>query len=95
MRFLRTISTRRLIAGCALTVALVVAGVAVAAASGGGGSPPPAKALPVAIHDALTAPKPSGVTARIHFTNNLVASGALSVGSPLLAGADGRALPGG
>jgi outer membrane lipoprotein-sorting protein len=90
VRFLRTTSTRRLIAGCALTVALVVAGVAVAAASGSGGSPPPPKALDAAIHDAITAPKPSGVTARIHFTNNLVASGALSVGSPLLSGADGR-----
>jgi outer membrane lipoprotein-sorting protein len=90
VRFLRTISTRRLIAGCALTIALVVAGVAVAAASSSGGSPPAPKALDVAIHDAVTAPKPSGVTARIHFTNHLVASGALNVGSPLLAGADGR-----
>jgi outer membrane lipoprotein-sorting protein len=90
MRFLRTTSTRRLIAGCALIVALVIAGVAVAAASSSGGSPPPPKALDVAIHDAITAPKPSGVTARIHFTNNLVASGALNAGSPLLAGASGR-----
>ena len=90
MRFLRTTSTRRLIAGCALIIALVVAGVAVAGASGSGGSPPPPKALDAAIHDAITAPKPTGVTARIHFTNNLVASGALSAGSPLLAGADGR-----
>ena len=90
MRFLRTISTRRLIAGCALTVALVVAGVAVAGAAGSGGSPPPPKALDAAVHDAITASKPVGVTARIHFTNNLIASGALNVGSPLLAGADGR-----
>ena len=90
MRFLRTTSTRRLIAGCALVVALVVAGVVVAGASGSGGSPPPPKPLHAAVHDAIAAPKPTGVTARVHFTNNLVASGALSVGSPLLAGADGR-----
>lgn len=90
MRFLRTTSTRRLIAGCALVVALVVAGVVVAGASGSGGSPPPPKPLDAAVHDAIAAPKPTGVTARVHFTNNLVASGALSVGSPLLAGADGR-----
>jgi hypothetical protein len=90
MNFLRTTSTRRLIAGAALTVAVVVGGVAVAAASGSGGTPPPPKALDVAIHDALTAPQPAGVTARIHFTNNLIASGAVSTGSPLLSGASGR-----
>ena len=59
-------------------------------AAGGGGSPPPPKALDVAIHDALVAPKPAGVTARIRFTNNLISSGALTIGSPLLSGATGR-----
>ena len=90
MNFLRTTSTRRLLAGAALTVAVVVGGVEVAAASGSGGTPPPPKALDVAIHDALTAPQPAGVTARIHFTNNLIASGAVSTGSPLISGASGR-----
>ena len=90
MNFLRTTSTGRLVAGLALTVAVIAGGVAVAGAAGGGGSPPPPKALDVAIHDALAAPKPAGVTARIRFTNNLIASGALSIGSPLLSGATGR-----
>ena len=35
-------------------------------------------------------PKPTGITARVHFTNNLISSGALPVGSPLLTGASGR-----
>jgi outer membrane lipoprotein-sorting protein len=90
LSFLRTTSTRRLIAGSALSVALVVGGVAVAMASSGGGTPPPAKALDAAIHDSLAAPKPTALTARIHFTNNLIASGALPTGSPLLTGANGR-----
>ena len=90
MNVLRTTSTRRLVAGLALTATVVVAGAAVAVASGGGGTPPPPKALDVALHDALTQPKPTGITARIHFTNNLIANGAVSTGSPLLAGASGR-----
>jgi hypothetical protein len=90
VNFLRTTSTGRLVAGFALTIAVIAGGVAVAGASGSGGSPPPPKALDVAIHDALAAPKPPGVTARIRFTNNLIASGALSTGSPLLSGASGR-----
>jgi hypothetical protein len=90
MNILRTTSTGRLVAGAALTVAVVAGGVAVAAASGSGGTPPPAKPLDVAIHDGLAASKPAGVTARISFTNNLISSGALSTGSPLLSGATGR-----
>ena len=90
MNFLRTASTRRIIAGSVLSVALVAGGVAAAMASGGGGTPPPAKPLDAAIHDSLAAPKPTAITARVHFTNNLIASGALPAGSPLLTGADGR-----
>jgi outer membrane lipoprotein-sorting protein len=90
LKFLRTASTRRLIAGSFLSVALVVGGVAVAMGASGGGTPPPAKPLDAAIHDSLAAAKPTAITARIHFTNNLVASGALPTGSPLLTGADGR-----
>jgi hypothetical protein len=90
VNFLRTTSTRRLIAGAALTLAVVAGGVAVAGASSGGGTPPPPKALDAAIHDSLAAPKPAGVTARVHFTNNLISSGAVSIGSPLLSGASGR-----
>jgi hypothetical protein len=90
LNILRTTSTRRLIAGAALAAAAIAGGVAVAGASSSSGTPPPAKALNVAIHDALAAPQPAGITARIHFTNNLIASGALGAGSPLLSGASGR-----
>lgn len=90
MNFLRTTSTRRLIAGSALSVAIVGGGVAAAMAAGGGGTPPPAKPLAAAISDALNAPKPTAITARVHFTNNLITTGALSLGSPLLTGASGR-----
>src|SRR5207237_6157133 len=53
---------------------------------------PPPEALPQALHDALAAPKPDGITARIKFTNNLFPSGALTgqAGSALLSGASGR-----
>ena len=57
MNFLRTTSTRRLIAGSALTIAIVVGGVAAAMAAGGGGTPPPAKPLDAAIHDSLARPE--------------------------------------
>jgi outer membrane lipoprotein-sorting protein len=90
VNFLRTTSTRRLIAGAALTVAVVVGGVAVATASSSNGTPPPPKPLDVAIHDGLAAPKPAGVTARVRFVNNLISTGAVSTGSPLLSGATGR-----
>jgi hypothetical protein len=90
VNLLRTTSTRRLIAGSALTIAIVVGGVAAAMAAGGGGTPPPAKPLDAAIHDSLAAPKPTAITARVHFTNNLISTGALPTGSPLLTGADGR-----
>ena len=84
MKILRTTSTRRLIAGSALSIALVAGGVTAVMAAGSGGTPPPPKPLAAAIHDSLAAPKPTGITARVHFTNNLVSTGALPVGSPLL-----------
>ena len=77
MNFLRTTSTRRLIAGPALTVAVDRRrrrrrhGVQQRRRHRR-----PPKALDAAIHDALAAPKPAGVTARIRFTNNLISSGA-------------------
>lgn len=75
-------------------VAAVVAGGAVVAlaASSGTSSPPPPKPLADALHDALAAAQPAGVTARVTFTNNLLPSGALfgNAGSALLSGASGR-----
>jgi outer membrane lipoprotein-sorting protein len=91
MRRLRTLPTRRLWAIVAAVAALaVMAGIAQAALSGS--AKPAPKALARAIYDALRAPHVQGVTARVHFTNNLLPSGTLPQGtaSPLASGADGR-----
>ena len=90
MRYLRTISTRRLIALCAATVAIGAGITALAMAATGGGPTPPAEPLPVAVHDALTAPKVEGVSARIQFTNDLITGSDVQGADPLLTGASGR-----
>jgi outer membrane lipoprotein-sorting protein len=90
---LRTMPTTRLLVICAAIVAVLAgSAAAVAAARGGGGATPPPKPLAQAVHDALAGQKPSGVTARITFTNKLFPSGALAgqAGSTLMSGASGR-----
>jgi outer membrane lipoprotein-sorting protein len=73
-------------------VAVLAVGAAVASAALGGASAPPAKPLDRALLDAARAPDVAGVTARIHFTNDLLPSGSLPEGttSPMITGADGR-----
>jgi hypothetical protein len=91
MSYLRHISTRRLVAllaGCVLAAG--VGAAAIAFAAGGAGPTPPPKALAQAIHDALAAPKPAGITARIAFTNHLVDAASLQGTDPILTGAKGR-----
>jgi len=91
MSYLRHISTRRLLAlvvGCALAIGVGAAAIALAA--GGTGTTPPPKPLADAIHDALGAPQPAGITARIDFTNHLVDAASLQGADPLLTGAKGR-----
>src|SRR5438270_7799100 len=90
--FLRTLGTRRLVVVIAALAALAGGGAAIAVAAGGGGPTPPAKPLDQAIHDALAAPAPDGITARVKFTNKLFPSGALlgNAGSALMSGASGR-----
>ena len=91
MSYLRRISTRRLlalVAGCALAIGVGAAAIALAA--GGRRTTPPPKPLADAIHDALAAPPPAGVTARIEFTNHLVDAASLQGADPLLTGAKGR-----
>jgi outer membrane lipoprotein-sorting protein len=90
MKFLRTISTRRLLAVIAGFVSAVAAGAAIAVAASGTGPVPPPKALPNAIRSALAAPAPTGITARISFTNHLIPSGNIQGGDPILTGATGR-----
>ena len=92
MRHLRTLPSRRLAAiAAALAVLAVTAGIAQAALIGSDPEPPP-KALDRAIVDAVNAPAPAGVSARIEFTNGLLPSGSLHAGEggPLAAGAEGR-----
>ena len=92
MRFLRTVSTRRLVLVVAAVFGLAAGGATIALAARGGGPTPPAKPLDKAIHDALTGPNPAGITARVQFTNKLFPSGALlgNAGSALMSGASGR-----
>lgn len=90
MSALRRISTRRLIAICALTVAAAIGVTAAAMAMGGEGPKPPPKPLANAVHDALEAPPVPGVSARIEFTNKLVDASSIQGSDPLLAGASGR-----
>ncbi len=93
MKLFRTLPTGRLIALLAAVAVVLVGGTAIAVAAGGGSGPtPPAKPLVQALHDAITAGEPSGITARVTFTNNLFPSGALvgATGSALMSGASGR-----
>src|SRR3954471_21768596 len=90
MRFLRTISTRRLLALCLSAIAVAAGGTAIAIAAGDSGSTPPPKPLARAVHDGLTAPQVQGITARVKFTNHLIDSSGIHGANPLLSGADGR-----
>ncbi|HTA14402.1 MAG TPA: hypothetical protein VK781_06040 [Solirubrobacteraceae bacterium] len=96
--FLRRLSLSRLLLLCGVVVVVGIGATALALAVGSGPTPPP-KPLAEAVHDALAAPRVSGVSARIQFTNHLLeganlASGSAAAGkldsSPLLAGAYGR-----
>jgi len=93
VKLFRQLSTRRLVLlVAAFAVVAAAAGTIAVTAFGGGGPTPPPKPLAQAIHDALTAPEPQGITARVKFTNNLFPSGALlgQAGSALMSGASGR-----
>src|SRR5436305_2291964 len=90
MRYLRTVSTRRLLALVAGVVVAIAAGTAIAVAASGGGPKPPSASLPAAVHRALAAPSVQGVTARISFTNHLIGASSLEGSNPILSGATGR-----
>src|SRR5438105_4330265 len=80
MRFLRTLSTRHLIALAAVVVAVAAGGTALAVAAGGrGGSTPPAKPLAQALHDSLAAPDVAGITSLL---TKLDAHADVSAGRP-------------
>jgi outer membrane lipoprotein-sorting protein len=92
MKRLRTASSRQLTILVAVVAALAASAAIAQAALTGSGPMPSPKALASAVLDAANAPQPEGITAKIHFTNNLLPSGSLPGGaaSPLASGADGR-----
>ncbi|MGZ4187666.1 MAG: LolA family protein [Solirubrobacteraceae bacterium] len=90
MKYLRTVSTRRLLAMIAGVVAVIAAGTAIAVAAGGSGPKPRAESLARAVRGALAAPPVKGISARISFTNHLIGSTNLQGSDPILSGATGR-----
>lgn len=90
MRFLRTASTRRLLAVLGGLVAAIAIGSAIAVAASGPGPVPKRRSLASAVHKALSAPTVSGISARISFTNNLIGASNLQGSDPILQGASGR-----
>jgi outer membrane lipoprotein-sorting protein len=98
VNILRRLPLSRLLLLCGLVVVVGIGATALAVAIGTGPTPPP-KPLAEAIHDALSAPKVSGVSARIQLTDRLLEGANLASGngqasqltsSPLLSGASGR-----
>jgi outer membrane lipoprotein-sorting protein len=99
MNVLRRLPLSRLLLLCAVVVAVGASATALALAVDSGPTPPP-KPLAQALHDALAAQKPDGVTARVQLTNHLLEGANLASGgggeasqlssSPLISGASGR-----
>jgi outer membrane lipoprotein-sorting protein len=92
MRRLRKLPRRRVYAIAASVVVLAATGGIAQGALKGSDPKPAPKPLATAVLAALRAPKLEGISARVHFTNNLFPAGTLPAGtsSPLAAGADGR-----
>src|SRR6185437_7088454 len=93
VNILRRATTRQLIIAI-VVIAALAAGSAVALA-GGDGPKPPHRSLAAALHQAATAKPVQGVTARVQFSDHLIANGSLASGSPLITGATGRVWAGG
>jgi outer membrane lipoprotein-sorting protein len=89
-RFLRTASTRRLLAVIGGFAVAVAGGTAIAIAAQGSGPVPRPEPLAQAIHGALAAPKLQGINASISFTNHLINASELQGVDPLLSGGTGH-----
>jgi outer membrane lipoprotein-sorting protein len=68
----------------------VAGGTAIAVAASSGGPVPKPQKLANAVHSALSAPTVPGISARITFTNRLIAASNIQGSDPLLQGASGR-----
>jgi outer membrane lipoprotein-sorting protein len=93
MRPLSPLPRRRLYAVLAAIAALALTAGIAQATLRAHDPKPPARPLALAVMDAVrSAPKLQGLSAQIHFTNNLLPAGTLPPGakSPLAAGADGH-----
>ena len=90
MKYLRTVSTSRLLAMIAGLLIAIAAGTAIAVAASAGGPLPPPSSLAGALHDALHANAPTGISADITFTNSLISSADIQGSDPILTGATGR-----
>jgi outer membrane lipoprotein-sorting protein len=90
MKLLRTVSTRRLLAGLLGVLVVGLASTAIAIAAAGNGPVPAPASLANAIHTAMQGKPVAGVSADITFTNNLFAGSSIETVDPLLTGATGR-----
>jgi outer membrane lipoprotein-sorting protein len=90
MKYLRTVSTRRLLALSAAVIVVIGGGTAIALAATSSGPVPPPKRLAGAVHDALGASPVKGITARISFSNHLIDSSSIQGADPILSGTTGR-----
>src|SRR5437763_1906654 len=90
MRFLRTVSTRRLLAIIAGLVSAIVAGAAMAVDAAGTGPAPAQEPLANAIHDALGTKRVAAVTARIRLPIRLLDTTDIRGADAILTGATGR-----
>jgi outer membrane lipoprotein-sorting protein len=90
-RFLRTASTRRLLAMIGGVIVAIALGTAIAVAAAGSGPVPRKTSLARAVHGALAARAVQGISGRISFTNHLIdASDFQGNVDPILSGASGR-----
>jgi outer membrane lipoprotein-sorting protein len=89
-RFLRTASTRQLLATLALIVVVIAGGTAIALAAAGSGPVPKPARLAAAIRTALGAKPVQGISADISFTNNLIDTSEIQGTDPLLTGGHGH-----
>jgi outer membrane lipoprotein-sorting protein len=92
MKFIRTVSTGRLLATIVGLVLAVGAGTTIAVAASGNGPVAAPSSLPNAVHKALAAPAVTGITADIRFDNRLIGASNFTSDKvdPILQGATGR-----